>query len=345
MTQLTAQSTPTFEIPDVTGERTEDTLAVALAYVAAGFKVFPVHTIGPNGTCSCGRSACGSPGKHPKTTNGFKDASNDEALVRSWFGSRFANLGVATGAGIIVVDVDVNRDGDDNLQTLEAQYGALPETLTVNTGGGGQHFYFRTTGYAQSGTNKLCRGVDIKADGGYVVAPPSLHVSGNTYLFDLGQTTEIAEAPAWLKRRLAKPDAGENFDEEDPTKQIWTKPGRNSRLTSLAGKLRQHLVTYSQLYGALKKVNEERCSPPLPDIEVMAVARSVSKYRRPPPTEADWQRLLKRGNNNQISNLAGNCSLLLMNLPEWRGRLCYDEFRDEIRFAAQPPTKLVKVKI
>ena len=144
-----------------------------------------------------------SPGKHPLTTNGVKDATTvPEAIKGLWEGRPQANVGICTGreSGITVLDVDPRNGGSDSLAQLITQYGELPETLVCGTGGGGLHFYFQHPEQFQlKGKVPGYAGLDIKSDGGYVVAPPSRHHSGGVYrwLSDW-RTTNIAPVPEWL---------------------------------------------------------------------------------------------------------------------------------------------------
>src|SRR2546427_13223225 len=97
-------------------------LAAVLVYAQRGWSVFPVYTV-VNGQCSCGNTACASPGKHPRTTHGVQDASTDEATIRQWW-CRWpgANIGIRTGAvsGLVVLDVDPRHGGDASLEQRKA---------------------------------------------------------------------------------------------------------------------------------------------------------------------------------------------------------------------------------
>lgn len=167
-------------------ERRPEMLCAAQWYARRGHPIFPLHSVDDRGHCTCGDSACGrSVAKHPRTRAGLLDATTDPAQIeRYWRRWPDANIGLRTGA-LAVVDVDPRNGGDDGLLDLERQIGELPETVTVNTGGGGLHFYFASPGAVPSRSNLGgFAGVDLKADGGYVVAAPSLHASGRRYEFD-----------------------------------------------------------------------------------------------------------------------------------------------------------------
>jgi hypothetical protein len=177
----------------------------ALEYAARGWAVFPLFGI-TSGRCQCRRRDCTRPGKHPRVPRGLHEASTDPKSVAAWW-QRWpsANIGVATGArsGIVVVDVD-RPGGDASLEVLEQELGPLPETLRAATGGGGLHLVYEHPGGHLGNTVGRLPGfdpplprVDLRADGGSIVAAPSLHASGRTYRWvnDLSP----AQAPAWLR--------------------------------------------------------------------------------------------------------------------------------------------------
>ena len=164
-------------------------LNAALHYVRRGWPVIPLHY--PLGSrCSCGRSECPSIGKHPLTSQGLKDASVDEDQVLLWWHEDpKANIGLLTGArsGILVLDIDPRHGGEESYKRLLADAGAKVKTLQSKTGGGGRHILFlypaRKTTDIKSRPLKGYPGIDVKADGGYIVAPPSLHALGKRYAF------------------------------------------------------------------------------------------------------------------------------------------------------------------
>lgn len=173
-------------------------LEAALAYAVRGWRVFPVHGI-VDGRCSCQRD-CSSPGKHPLVRRGLHEGTTDRRVIEEWLARwRFANIAISTGE-LVVIDIDL----PSALVSLDALIGKLPRTLTTLTGGGGVHLYFRGrnlrnhAGYLP-GLGELS-GIDLRATGGYVVAPPSLHISGNRYEW-LDESVPTAAAPAWLRQR------------------------------------------------------------------------------------------------------------------------------------------------
>ena len=127
----------------------------------------------------------------------------DADRVRRWWSVwPLANVGIVTGAvsGLVVLDVDPRHGGGDSLATLEAVHGPLPHTVEALTGGGGQHLYFCHPGVTVP-SRPVAPGLDVKGDGGLVVAPPSVHVSGRPYAWEDGCAPDEvapAEAPEWI---------------------------------------------------------------------------------------------------------------------------------------------------
>lgn len=162
----------------------------AQAYLAHGWSVVPVE---PRG-------------KRPLVRwKAFqkKRATPDE--VRGWF-ERWpdANVSVVTGrlSGLIVVDVDPRHGGDTSLADLEREHGPLPATVESATGGGGRHLYFAHPGAGEIHNRVgFVAGVDVRGDGGSIVAPPSIHASGKRYAWKKGRAPDDidpAPLPSWL---------------------------------------------------------------------------------------------------------------------------------------------------
>ena len=206
----------------------DSALDMALAYAAAGLHVFPVHSITDKGFCTCGSPTCDRQGKHPRTASGLNDATTDPVKINSWFSQMpDSNIGIRTGkvSGVFVVDVDNRvyhngKDGEATLAELERQYGKLPETMEALTGGiGGRHIYFRYpegVNGIKSRSNSLGDGIDVRGDGGYVIAPPSVGLRGS-YQWEASSNpfegAVLADAPQWLidrvKRTIAQHDGGD----------------------------------------------------------------------------------------------------------------------------------------
>ena len=257
--------------------RESEALTAALRYAARGWRVFPVHAMGA-GRCSCGKVVCPSPGKHPRTPNGVKDATTDPATVRQWWQQwPAANVAIATGAGLMVLDIDPDKGGDESLEDLQ-RVGRLPETLEVMTGGGGRHYYLETREAVSNSASKLGPGLDIRGAGGYVVAPPSNHASGGRYEWE-GLTDGVGAlgvAPGWLVDLCtARPDTVVHFSRAEQ----WAEGSRNTMITQWGGLLLRHGVTAEEMPELLGVLNYSRCKgQPLGRAEVEQIAASVSRY-------------------------------------------------------------------
>jgi putative DNA primase/helicase len=177
----------------------------AFRYVKHGCAVLPLYTV-KHGACTCAKGKlCAHAGKHPQTPNGVKDATTDRNQIRAWKWSN-ANIGVATGHGLFVLDVD-GKVGRKNLKRLEAKHGPLPVTVTVETGKG-RHYYFRCDDdvHVRNRVGHPAKGIDVRGKGGYVVGAGSRHSSGRMYRFAEGRgldDVEIAAGPKWLMTLVA----------------------------------------------------------------------------------------------------------------------------------------------
>ena len=182
-----------------------DLLTSALAYASLGYRVLPCHSV-INGICTCGGRPNCKPGKHPLTPHGFKDATRDEATIKAWWADLpYANVGIATGEGVWVLDEDPRHDGDKTLAALIAEHGALPLTPTVRSGGGGRQYYLHyPEGVVIRFRAGVAQGLDVRGDSGLVIAPPSAHVSGNRYEWLTPIETPLADAPDWLLAVVAE---------------------------------------------------------------------------------------------------------------------------------------------
>ena len=179
----------------------------ALAYGGQGYKVLPVYGV-RDGVCLCKHGPrCRAPGKHPTTAHGARDATSVRDQIREWWRKNpEANIGIRPGGGFLVLDVD----SLESLQALVEQHGALPETLTGGTGSGGLHYCFKTDQPIRN-SGKVGPGIDVCGDGGYVVAPPSIHSSGRRYSVELG--APVAEMPDWLAERSTGTPTGRVDDD------------------------------------------------------------------------------------------------------------------------------------
>jgi hypothetical protein len=240
-------------------------------YIAHGWSIIPIR----------------SGDKRPLVRwEGFQYRRPRGVEVQAWFsGWPEAGIGIVTGAvsGLVVLDVDPRHGGEASLERLERQHGRLPATVECRSGGGGRHLYFAHPGALLRNKVGLAPGVDLRGDGGYVVAPPSLHASGVRYAWVRDRQPEIAdlaplpgsvlrpaiEQPARLGhpiahwRRLVREGVGEGK--------------RNNSIASLAGHLLRHGVDAPVVMEILLCWNRVRCQPPLVDEEVVSVVESIKR--------------------------------------------------------------------
>ncbi len=205
-------------------------------------------------------------------------------VARWWARWPDANLGIVTGSvsGLLVLDLDPDKGGRASLAALEAEFGRLPATLEVATGGGGRHYYFRHPGGRVACAVGLRPGLDLRGDGGYVVAPPSIHPSGRAYLTVSPPSVEPAPAPAWLPALLAgiRPRPGQAGHRWRRLLAEGLVEGeRNTRLAALAGLLLHHGLEPGSVEELLQGWNRGRCRPPLPAEEVERIVASIRRTR------------------------------------------------------------------
>jgi putative DNA primase/helicase len=185
---------------------------------------------------------------------------------------RWSGVGIVTGpvSGVLVLDVD-GPEGEAELK----KHGH-PVTPMVRTASGGLHLYFKHPAQHVRTGIRVAPGLDVKASGGYVVAPPSVGSNGRTYEWIVSpEEAELADPPQWLmvllERERSKGPAPEIGERIPPG-------GRNDVLTSLAGTMRRRGMGEAEILAALRVTNEERCQPPLENEEVEKIAASVARY-------------------------------------------------------------------
>lgn len=183
----------------------------ALARAGEGFRVFPLI---PNG-------------KTPALeTDWRKIATGDpEKIRRLWTDPATGwdqpyNIGIATGDGVVVIDVDMKdgKDGESGLRLLQVLNDELPATREAMTPTGGRHLYFDTDAPIGNSGSRLAEGVDVRGEGGFVVAPGSI-IDGIPYVW--ATTAPRARLPQWLAAMAGPPaprkERGEPIvDEDDP---------------------------------------------------------------------------------------------------------------------------------
>jgi len=244
-------------------------LRAALRYAARGWAVLPVR---PGG-------------KEPLVGGGVHAATTDRQTIEEWW-ARWpaANVGVACGAssGIVVLDVD----NPEVLNRLAQEGHHLPPAPTVRTARG-VHLYFACpAGGLRS--RRICDGVEVKAEGAYVLAPPSRHPCGALYHWVVEPGGELPALPSWILEEANQKQAA--AFELPP--EIYSGE-RNNTLTRLAGALRRKGIRPDEILETLRAVNRARCRPPLHDSELEQIARSAARWapgEEPSTENADpWQ--------------------------------------------------------
>ena len=255
-------------------------------YVDHGFGIFPIA----------------ARGKEPVTEHGVNDwTDNSEDVHAYWVEHPRANIGIACGSpsnGVIVLDVDEDEEKDvHGLRTLnewEKLHGALPETATAITGRGGIHYFYRTDRSDLRPFINQDKGVDLRSDGAYVVAPPSIHPNGNRYEWqDPPDETPIATADAnvydfidYLRRNggdedESKRDESGKFKLPDKIK----KGERNDVLFRYAAHLRAIGRGDEEILSSVAGANVMRCTQPLDSRDVERIVRSACRYERGESTD------------------------------------------------------------
>jgi Bifunctional DNA primase/polymerase, N-terminal/Primase C terminal 1 (PriCT-1) len=241
-------------------------LEAALRYAQRGWPVFPCKD------------------KRPLLTHGLLDATTDRATVERWWTRVWpaGQIAVRTGreSGLFVLDADPRHGGDDSLHELEREHGALPATATVKTPGGGPHYYFRHPGCeVRNSESKVAPGIDIRCDGGYVLAPPSMGQDDRRYEPD--ERAPLAAVPQWLLALIAESTS----NREPAPASDWitiVRDGvgegqRNAQLARVAGHLLARDVDARLVREITLLVARHRCRPPLEDSEADRIVESIAQ--------------------------------------------------------------------
>lgn len=268
----------------------------AIEYAKKGFAVFPLKYRD----------------KVPLTRNGCKDATTDAAQIKAWW-QKYpnANIGLATGSvsqNVFVIDLDIDEDcgidGYHSLEDWQREHGDFPETWTAITGRGGYHLYYRGNGKIKNRAG-IIDGVDIRGNGGYVVAPPSIHKNGNRYEWEYSPDEfEIAKADNNVEYFLNHDDQKQGTTFTMPN--IVAAGQRNQMLFRFACMMQAKGASDQSVFAATMAENESSCSPPLTEQEVRIIVSSATKYDKGKPIHIDSEGVATRENKDDV---IGN--------PEW----------------------------
>lgn len=250
----------------------------ALWYAENGFGVFPL----------------GARSKKPITAHGVNDWTDSPEDVRAWWDAHpECNIGIACGTpsgGLLALDFDVsdNKDGMATLREWEKVHGELPETAEAITGGGGRHLLYRTdrTNIHPSVNHEL--GVDVRCDGSYIVAPPSIHPSGAPYEWwasplDVGIATADGAVYDFLdhiQRNGGQDELTKSPNGKFSLPDTIGKGERNDTLFKFAAHLRSLGRSDEEIALAVIGTNVTRCKPPLDAADVAKIVKSACRYER-----------------------------------------------------------------
>jgi hypothetical protein len=275
----------------------------AMEYVQRGWLVFPLHYAVSKGKCSCSQPDCQSPAKHPMTKQGLKDASKDHKQIKEWWTRNpQANIGICTGeeSGLVVIDIDPRHGGMESMKSI-GKLGSLPVmTPTVATGGGGEHIYLSYPNNGRRIRNTVAlagyQGIDLRGDGGYVVAPPSRHISGSKYTWKvhhIGKTP--AKIPEWFieltnrpVRTLVPPQRGTviidkiSSSREGCNGSVTEVPEgtRDNAIFNLAKTLRKGGMEFEETCYHVVLFAKNCCSPPISEKVAIEKVRSTWQEER-----------------------------------------------------------------
>lgn len=225
--------------------------------------------------------------KKPYTPHGCKDAKKDPQAIKAWWKRHpNASIGIATGSPshLLVIDLDIDEnkglDGMRELREWERDHKELPETVSAITGRGGSHLYFKYDGSEKYGNRAgILDGIDVRGDGGYVIAPPSLHPNGTEYQWENDpDDTKMSGITDTVKEFLS---IGHTATQE--TFKLPDKIGagkRNDTIYRLACSMQSKGASDEAILAACSSENRARCIPPLTDDEVEKLVGSALKYQK-----------------------------------------------------------------
>lgn len=281
----------------------DEFLDAALLYASKGWRVFPLV---PRG-------------KNPAIANGFHRATTDETQIREWWmaNPRY-NIGIATGSGLCVIDVDDKPEehggvlGSDMLRDWEFEHGKISETVTAVSGTGGTHYYFDVGDTRIQSCQSDTIFIDLRCDGGYIVAPPSIHPdTGQPYIWDISpEDMEPAKANGvdklcidWVYRNRKGADPKSGKKGKPRVHEVKAGEGRNNYLYELGCSARGKGSDDALIADWLKSVNRQTCKPPLEADELEKIIASVCSK---PVGMSDEAKAVKRAPGRPKSRFSHN---------------------------------------
>lgn len=303
----------------------------AITYINQGFAVFPLAR----------RS------KKPLTAHGVKDASKDPAVVKGWWQQwPDANIGIATGqisGGLCVIDMDVDEnkgiDGYKSLRDWQTEHGPIAPSWLCETGRGGKHYYFIADEPVGNRVG-IIPAVDIRGDGGYVVAPPSVHPNGTPYKWDVNCCPELMELHFIDNNIRFLLNTGVTKTQlRYLAPEIIPEGERNHTLFRLACSLQAKGLSDQAIFAAVSAENIGKCNPPLSNRELQAIIRSVQKYEKGKAIYINSRGEASQGKREPVFDLdsKGNIKKTWANIkeaitydPELYGHIKFNELASSI---------------
>lgn len=239
--------------------------------------------------------------KKPLTPHGCKDAKKQIGPIQAWW-KRWpdASVGIATGSAsnLIVIDEDLDEDkgvdGYQSVQAWERDHGPLPETVRVITGRGGAHMYFHYSGSDIGNRAGILEGVDIRGEGGYVVAPPSVHPNGTEYQWEYApDEIPLAEVDETVKAFLGGVRSSGSTSADFKVPNTIPSGARNDTLYRLACSMQAQGIPDAAIEAAVRETNNNACVEPLSDDEIELLIGSALRHAK------------------------GELKILSKDLPEW----------------------------
>lgn len=276
--------------------------------------------------------------KKPLTAHGVKDATTDfDTITKWWKRNPNANIGIACGqvsGGLLVIDLDERENGVsgfDSLHEWESANGELPETARTITGKGGSHILYRVD-HKENNRVDLLDGIDVRSDGGYIVAPPSIHPNGNRYEWEYDpEEYDIAEANETVMQLLSvgKKVEVDNFTMPDKV----GKGSRNDTMYKLACSFQAKNLPDSVIRASMSAANNEMCEPPLSDDELDKIIQSALRHDKGTSapvvasTNIDLIYDTDKDGNPKIRQCAENVARVILNDPAVAHKIKEDTFR------------------
>ena len=301
--------------------------------------------------------------KYPIYNGGFKLATTDPKQIGKWWRRNpTANIGIATGqisGGVFAIDLDVDDNkginGYETLRDWERDHGELPETASTITGRGGYHLLYKTDRPVKTRAN-IMPGVDVRGDGGYIVAPGSIHPNGNYYEWEQPiDEYGITEMDDVVYEFLAsgKTEQAESFTVPDKI-----APGeRNQTLYKMACSLQAKSFSDDAIKAMVETENQNRCDPPLDQEELDKILSSALAHKKglstvdvalpngstssPPAIELQTVKTNKKDQNGdpimKVKQSIDNIALVMRSDPVIGGKIRYDIVGQRPKYFGQLP--------